>query len=303
MQKTKHLLFMAITALLLAIFWRPLWVLVILSLHRDEYSHVILIPLVSVFLIYWCRTTIFARSASTCSAGLVPLLVGLALSRVAGHIGTATPQEVVPLLSLSILGFVVACAGAFLFTYGWSAFRAALFPIGFLLFFVPVPNVLLTKIVYCLQQGSSEVAAIFLRGFGVPFFRNGFVFELPGISIEVAKECSGIRSSIALLVTTLLAAQFLLRSNWSKLVLVLLVFPVAMLKNGLRIATLSTLAVYVNHDFLFGWLHHSGGFVFFIMGLTVLWGALRLLQLKENVPEPEDDAPTRVDQQAHKAEI
>jgi len=248
-------------------------------MQRDDYSHSMLIPLISMLLIYWRRTEIFARPASTCYAGLVPFLAGLALYGVARHGSAMSPQEAGSSLSLSILGLVAACLGAFLFTYGWPAFRAALFPLGFLLFMVPMPSVLLAKIIYGLQQGSSAAVALLLRAIGVPFFREGFVFHLPGISIEVAQECSGIRSSIALLITTLLAAQFLLRSNWRKLALCLLVFPVALLKNGLRIATLSTLAVYVNHDFLFGWLHRSGGFVFFFIGLTVLWGALRLLRL------------------------
>jgi exosortase len=279
MLKTRHSFFLAIAAVLLGVFWAPLWNLARFSLQRDDYSHSLLIPLISVFLIYWRKTDVFARPTSTCYAGLIAILAGLALYGVARSGAAMSSQEVGSSLSLSILGLVISCLGAFLFTYGWPVFRAALFPLGFLLFMVPLPSVLLGKVIYGLQEGSSEAVAILMRGVGVPFLRDGFVFRLPGVSIEVAKECSGIRSSIALLITTLLAAQFLLRSNWRKLALCLLVFPVALLKNGLRITTLSILAVYVNHDILFGWLHRSGGFVFYLLGLTVLWGALRLLQI------------------------
>ncbi len=155
------------------------------------------------------------------------------------------------------------------------------------MFLVPMPSLFLTRIVYWLQQRSSDSAALILRAFGVPFLRDGLVFELPGVAIEVAEECSGIRSSIALLITTLLAAQFILRSNWRKVLLCILVVPIAVAKNGLRISTLSVLAVYVNHDFLFGRLRQSRGFVFFLVGLIALWGALRLLQLSQRVSAPE----------------
>ena len=91
---------------------------------------------------------------------------------------------------------------------------------------------------------------------GVPYHREGFVFELPGVAIRVAEECSGIRSTLALLITTVLASYIFLKSSWKRLVLCLAVVPIAIFKNSLRIATLSTLSVYVNPSFLQGNLHH-----------------------------------------------
>lgn len=279
MLKPRHAFFVSAIAVLTGIFWRPLWILCTLSLHRDEYSHILLIPLISVLMVCWQRAEIFKAPASICAAGSLPVIAGLLLDVVAKHFGMPSPSVVALPFSLSIIGFALASAGLFLFIYGWPSFRAAMFPIGFLLFLVPAPSFLLAKIVYYLQQGSSDVAAAILTGMGVPFYREGFVFQLPGIAIEVAKECSGIRSSTALLITVVLAAQLFLRSNWRKLVFCILIFPVAIVKNGLRIASLSALSVYVNRVFLFGWPHHSGGFVFFFFGLTILWAALRLLQL------------------------
>ena len=287
MRNTRHAFFVTAMAMLAGIFWRPLWILTNLSLNRDEYSHVLLIPLISVLLIYWRKAEIFKAPASISAVGLLPMALGLAFYGIAKHFGMSSPLEVAPLFSLSIVGFVVACAGVFLLIYGWSAFRAALFPIGFLLLLVPAPGFVLEKIVYFLQQGSSSVAALILTGLGVPFFRDGFFFQLPGVAIEVARECSGIRSSTALLITIILASQLFLRSNWRKLVFCILILPVSIIKNGLRIASLSTLSVYVSRVFLFGWPHHSGGFIFFFFGLAILWAALRLLQLGDGPAEPD----------------
>jgi exosortase/archaeosortase family protein len=53
------------------------------------------------------------------------------------------------------------------------------------------------------------------------------------------------------------------------------------LKNGIRIATLTLLAMYVDPGFLYGRLHHQGGIVFFLIGLVLLLPVLLFLQRSE----------------------
>jgi exosortase/archaeosortase family protein len=101
---------------------------------------------------------------------------------------------------------------------------------------------------------------------------------------EVAKECSGIRSSIALLVTVLVAAELGLRSSWRKVLLVLAIIPVLVLKNGMRIVSIYLLAAYLNPAFLHGWLHTSGGIVFYLLGLASLIPVGALLRRGERKP-------------------
>ncbi|MGA9484184.1 MAG: archaeosortase/exosortase family protein, partial [Candidatus Acidiferrales bacterium] len=57
--------------------------------------------------------------------------------------------------------------------------------------------------------------------------------------------------------------------------------PVAILKNGIRITTLTLLSIYVDPGFLTGNLHHEGGFVFFFLALAILFPALLFLQRSE----------------------
>src|SRR5207253_7732635 len=96
--------------------------------------------------------------------------------------------------------------------------------------------------------------------------------------IELAKECSVILSSLALLFTSLLAGHLLLRSAGRKTALALVTVPLLMIKNGIRIVTLSTLAIYADPSFLTGKLHSEGGFVFFLLALAVLAPVLWFLQ-------------------------
>jgi len=136
---------------------------------------------------------------------------------------------------------------------------------------IPIPLVILDGFISSLQVASTEATNILFGILGVPYYREGFFFYLPGVAIEVAKECSGIRSSLALIVTGTLAAHLFLDRGWKQIILVLSVFPITVFKNGIRIVTITLLATYVDIRFLTeSWLHHSGGFVFYIPGLLIL---------------------------------
>jgi exosortase len=135
---------------------------------------------------------------------------------------------------------------------------------------IPIPDPILTGIIRALQEGSTDIAQAIFQLTGTPVLRNGFQLSLPTVTIEVAEECSSIRSSMALFITCLLAAHLYLRSGWKKWVFVLLSLPLSLLKNGIRIATLTLLSIYVNPEFLTGRLHHEGGVVFFLLALAML---------------------------------
>jgi exosortase len=112
--------------------------------------------------------------------------------------------------------------------------------------------------------------------------REGFVFHLPRFNIEVAEECSGIRSSMALLILALLVAHFRLRSFWKKALFMACGLFLMILKNGIRIVSLTVLAMHVDPSFLYGKLHHQGGVVFFLLSLLLLAPLLWLLQRGES---------------------
>jgi exosortase len=180
-------------------------------------------------------------------------------------------------LSLHMLGFVIWIQGCFVLSYGFTALKRALFPSLFLVFLIPIPTFILDPLVRVLQRGSAEAAYLVLKLVGVPIYREGFVFSLPGFTVEVAEQCSGIRSSLALFITSIVAGKLFLEKGWSRFTLAVSVFPVAMFKNGLRIVTLALLASYVDPRFVTGsWLHKSGGIPFFgvalLLLLPVLWG-------------------------------
>jgi exosortase len=115
--------------------------------------------------------------------------------------------------------------------------------------------------------------------FGVPVIRQGFDFALPGVTIRVAEECSGIRSTLAMLITAVVAGHLWLRSFPRTLLLCLATIPISIVKNAVRIAVLSWLAIHVDAQFLLGSIHHEyGGILFFGFGLLQMAALLVLLQ-------------------------
>jgi exosortase/archaeosortase family protein len=112
-------------------------------------------------------------------------------------------------------------------------------------------------------------------------FRDGVRFELPGVGIEVAAECSSIHSAWALFITGLLVAHMLLKSLWAKVCLSVLTVPIAMCTNAVRIVTIWFLGTKVDVGFFYGHLHRDGGILFSLISLSILMGCLFVLRRLE----------------------
>ena len=112
-------------------------------------------------------------------------------------------------------------------------------------------------------------------------YRDGLVFSLARVSIEVAKECSGIRCQHGAAYSGTCHRASLPKRVWTKVLFVASGLFMMIFKNGIRIATLTILAIYVDPGFLYGRLHRQGGIAFFLFALLLLVPVLRLLQRSE----------------------
>ena len=136
---------------------------------------------------------------------------------------------------------------------------------------VPLPDGVTDWLETASKLASAEAAALFFSITGTPVLRDGTVFQMPGIVIQVAQECSGIRSSWVLFITSLLASNLFLRSPWRRVVLVSLVIPLAILRNGFRILVIGLLCVHVGPQMIHSVIHHQGGPIFFALSLIPLF--------------------------------
>lgn len=274
----RHLYYAFAIALSLVLFHSSLQVLVALAFQNghasDYYSHIPFIPLISAFLIYFLeRKKIFAEVRSCLSGATMLSAIGLVLYWFARRHSNLGPDTY---FSPMIFAIVTIWIGAFLLCYGVGAARAAAFPLLFLLLVVPIPQFVLAKVILWLQQGSANSAHALFELSGVPVLRENFLFFLPGVTIEVAEECSGIHSTLAVFIFSLLAGHLFLRTSWSKFSLILVGIPIVIVKNAVRIVGLSLIAVYLDPSVFRSPLHRYGGIPLFLVALMVLGLIIRL---------------------------
>jgi exosortase len=262
--------------------------------YRDDtFSYIVFIPLVSLYLIYEDRKKIFGADAGSPIPGVVLSSLGILLYLAArtGPVVMSVPVESFALYALSAVLYVEGILGVLA---GAGGLWAARFPLLFLFFMIPIPEGILRPIVRFLQAGSAEVSYWVIRSVGVPIFRDGFLFTLPGLTIEVAEQCSGIRSGISLFLVSILAGHIFLKSGWRKLALSAAAVPITIAKNGLRIVTISLLGAYVDRQVLSGPLHKAGGIPFFgvalVMLAVVLWALRRGESRKTGRPSRDLDS-------------
>ena len=282
----RHASFIALIAVSSLAFYKTLGALVTYSLNNASSSHIVLIPVVAFFLLYIERQHIFSTTRTSIGSGIGLILGGVILQGLANR--HPFPQDGNWPLSLGALAVILVWIGGFLLCYGLAAFRAGAFPLLFLLLMIPFPDVVLDRVIHALQTGSTEIAYLAFQLVGTPVMRRGFVLAVPGVTIEVAQECSSIRSSMALIITCLLAAHLYLRTGWKMWLFVLLSLPVSVVKNGIRIATLTLLSIYVDPGFLAGRLHREGGFVFFLVALLILCPVFLWLEKSDKPPRSVD---------------
>jgi exosortase C (VPDSG-CTERM-specific) len=299
-------------ALLCALFCMPLVQLVALALESELYSHIPLIPLISIYMVWISRQRIpkLASPSPVAAAALTGLgLVALAIYGFLLLKATHLPRN--DSLALSIGAFVCFLMASAFFCLGWPVIRCVAMPIALLFFLIPFPTVVKNGLETFLQQSSAEASDWLFKLSTVPVHREGVVFALPGITIQVAEECSGIRSSFVLFITGLIGGYIFLENPWHRFWFSLLTIPLGIIRNGFRVVVISMLCVYISPDMIHSPIHHRGGPIFFVLSLIPLFGVLILFRKREravagrvlnNKVTKEQRATERTENEAGKAE-
>ena len=256
------------------------------AVQTDLHSHIPLVPLVSGYLLYLQRNRPAPGSSSIAGAAALAALGGVVLTASVWWRGSLSLNDHLGLTTLAYVSFIGS--GGFLFL-GSKWMSAAAFPMAFLIFMVPLPD----AAVYWIERGSvlasADVSALFFRLTGTPLLREDTIFALPGIVLEVAQECSGIRSSWVLFITSLVASHLFLNSPWRRLVLVAFVFPLAIVRNAFRILVIGLLCVHIGPHMIDSVIHHRGGPIFFVLSLVPLFLFLAWLRRRDQRTSPKQD--------------
>lgn len=242
--------------------------LVRFALDSELFSYVLLVPFVSGYLLVTGAkgAVLSPRASPLLGISLAVVAIGL----IAGYwlaVFSGTKLAAQDATSITTLSLVFAVAAAAAFLLPTSQLRRAVFPLVFLLFTAPFPIALEQGIETFLQHGSAPPSYLLFKLAGTPVFKQDMVFQLPGMTLQIAPECSGIRSTLVLFMTSLVAGHLFLRSPWKRTILVVAVVPLALVRNGFRIFTIGELCVHVGPHMIDSAIHHRGGPIFFALSL------------------------------------
>jgi exosortase C (VPDSG-CTERM-specific) len=259
--------FIGFAILLAAAFGKPLVALFVHVANSNLHSYILLVPFVWGYLVYIRRNQPRAEYRSSPGWAAAPLVIGLAALGAAESITTLSRNDYLTLIALSFVSLLTA--GGFLFL-GRTWMSDMVFPFSFLIFLLPMPDAMANALETASKLASTEAANIFFNMTNTPTLRDGTIFHLPNITIEVAQECSGIRSSWVLFITSLLAANLFLKSPWRRVALVVAVIPLGIIRNGFRVWVIGTLCIRFGPQMLHSVIHRSGGPAFFVLSLIPL---------------------------------
>jgi exosortase len=217
-----------------------------------SFSHGPIVPIAAAGLL-WARRSELNDWKSAAFPGLLLLVVA-----AVAHL-LSIWADIVFLKPLSLIGMI---AGGVWFLGGWKMFSAAIGAIGFLLFMIPWPTLLIDKLSFPMQLMSSSYAAMLGGMVGLPLHREGVnisvLIKPEPYNIIVAKECSGLTSLIVLLALGYLISYFTPAKLGWRLLLFLTVIPLALLTNAVRLTVILIFGGYVSRD-MAKWVHDNEG--------------------------------------------
>lgn len=242
--------------------------------RSDTYAHGFVVPVISLWLIWRIRHSLAALQPSPSWLAALMLLgaAGLWLAGDLVAVNAATQLALVLLLVLSVPTVL-----------GWSVAWAMAFPLGFLLFAVPIGDFMLPQ----LMEWTADFTVMALRLSGVPVYREGLQFIIPSGSWSVVEACSGIRYMIASVTVGSLFAYLSYQSLTKRLIFVGVAILVPVVANWLRAYMIVMLGHLSGNELATGVDHLIYGWLFFgVVILAMLFVGARWADAPEPSPKP-----------------
>jgi len=237
---------------------------------RDSYySHGILIPFVSGYLIWQMREELKYIEIKESPIGLPIIIGGLllyflsALFRVNFTAG---------------FSMLIVIIGMVLHFYGVKIFEKISFPVLFLFFMFPLPEVVIANISFRMKLFAAHIATIWLNKIGIPALQKGSIILMRTAQVVVDDVCSGLRSLISLTALGSIFAFWMKSSMPRRILLFLTTIPIAIITNICRIIFLASVSDIWGPKAAGGITHDVSGFIVFGLAFALLYAATKLIE-------------------------
>jgi exosortase len=252
---------LVIAGLVGALYGPVLLQMVIQWWQDPDYSHGFVVPIFVGYVLYLSRHKLRQIAIEPNNFGFVLMLASIGLLLV----GTLGAELFVSRSSLLFL-----LAGMILFFAGWKILRAVAFPLMFLGLMIPLPALIFNQVTFPLQLLASRLASNCIEILGIPVLREGNVLVLPNYSLEVVEACSGIRSLMSLIALAVAYGYFVERRLWARITLVVLMLPIAVASNALRVVGAGMLTYFWGPHSAEGFFHLFQGWLIFISAVACM---------------------------------
>jgi exosortase len=240
----------------------PVLVHMVVQWWQDpDYSHGFIVPVFVGYLLYLRRHELREISLEPNNFGYLLMLAAIGLLLV----GTLGAELFVSRSSLLFL-----LSGMVLFLAGWKMLRALAFPLLFLGLMIPLPALIYNQVTFPLQFLASRLASNSIELIGIPVLREGNVLVLPNYSLEVVEACSGIRSLMSLIALAVAYGYFVERRLWARIALVVLMLPIAVASNALRVVGAGVLTYFWGPHSAEGFFHLFQGWLIFVSAVACM---------------------------------
>lgn len=247
-------------------------------LNHSDNSHALLVPLIAMYFVWIKREELGRIEISGSAVGGLFLAGTLVVYLVSFVGGIAVFARL--MIVFSLFGLLWSCMG-------WQVVRVLAFPLGFLVFMVPVPDSVLGMVSFPLQLLATKIAAGVIQFCSIPVYREGNMLYFVHAQLEVAEACSGIRSIMSLTMLSVIFAHLSGNGWWRKALLIFSAIPIAMLANILRVSGTGILAHFFGNKVARGFLHEFSGLAVFVFGLVLLFLVFNLLnRIGNSNPRP-----------------
>src|SRR3989338_1310408 len=236
---------------------------------RDSYySHGILIPFVSLFLIWQLMDELKEIECKGSGWGIVLIVIGFAI-----HVFSALFR----IYFSSGFSMLIVLFGIVLYFYGGKILNKIFFPLAFLVFMIPLPLVLIEGISFKLKMLAAHIATLLLNKMRIPAIREGSVIKMRNAFVVVDDVCSGLRSLISLMALGSIFAFWMKSSVTKKVLLFLTTIPIAIITNVCRIIFLASVSEIWGPEYATGFVHDLSGFLVFALAFILLFASSKLI--------------------------
>lgn len=255
-----------IIAILLALVYWPtfVWMNARFTEAETYYSHGFLIPFIFAYLI-WMKKSELQRCVIKPAGMALLIFVPALLIHLFAYFFEIN--------FVSGFTLIAVLFGLAIYLYGSDVTKKVAFPIIFLVFMVPLPQVMIISVSFKMKMMAAQVATTIINLMGIHAIRDGSIVYLkPETSLTIGSPCSGLSSLIALTALGALYAYLVKMSRIRKVILFALSIPIALAANILRIVLLLLVGFAYDTKVATGPFVH--GFLAFLLYIFAIAGLL-----------------------------